>query len=244
MVSLSSRVWLGPDFVTPRAACRPAQLISHYPGDATPCRVEHANRFRLFPFRSPLLRKSRLFSLPPGTEMFQFPRFAPQGLCIQPRGDQALPRPGCPIRKSPDLRLFAPPRGLSQLTTSFIAFRCQGIHHMPLIAWPKASRPYAGLIERLWHSGTPFHRCCTCVRAYLLSTELTTCQRTKRHQMEEHILRGACRHRQMEGSVTIPAHNRPDTGSEPEPTCLETELVEIAGLEPATSGLQSRRSPS
>ena len=32
--------------------------------------------FRLFPVRSPLLRKSRLFSLPEGTEMFQFPSFA------------------------------------------------------------------------------------------------------------------------------------------------------------------------
>ena len=152
MVSLSSRVRLEPDFVTPRAVCRPAPRRSHYPGDATPCRVEHAHRFRLFPFRSPLLRKSRLFSLPPGTEMFQFPGLAPQGLCIQPRGDRALPRPGCPIRKSPDLGLFAPPRGFSQLTTSFIAFRYQGIHHTPLVAWPKASRPYAGLIERLWHS--------------------------------------------------------------------------------------------
>ena len=30
-------------------------------------------RFRLFPFRSPLLRESRLISTPPGTEMFQFP---------------------------------------------------------------------------------------------------------------------------------------------------------------------------
>ncbi len=30
----------------------------------------------LFPFRSPLLRKSRLISFPPGTEMFQFSGFA------------------------------------------------------------------------------------------------------------------------------------------------------------------------
>jgi hypothetical protein len=36
----------------------------------------HAPRFRLRPFRSPLLRTSRLISLPPGTEMFQFPGFA------------------------------------------------------------------------------------------------------------------------------------------------------------------------
>ena len=32
--------------------------------------------FRLFPVRSPLLRESRLFSLPQGTEMFQFSWFA------------------------------------------------------------------------------------------------------------------------------------------------------------------------
>jgi hypothetical protein len=37
---------------------------------------DKSRRFRLVPFRSPLLRKSRLLSLPPGTEMFQFPGFA------------------------------------------------------------------------------------------------------------------------------------------------------------------------
>jgi hypothetical protein len=39
----------------------------------------------LFRVRSPLLAESRLISFPPGTEMFHFPGFAPQGLCIQPR---------------------------------------------------------------------------------------------------------------------------------------------------------------
>ena len=33
-------------------------------------------KFRLFPFRSPLLRESFLLSFPLGTKMFQFPRFA------------------------------------------------------------------------------------------------------------------------------------------------------------------------
>ena len=33
------------------------------------------SRFGLFRFRSPLLAESRLISLPPGTQMFQFPRF-------------------------------------------------------------------------------------------------------------------------------------------------------------------------
>ena len=35
--------------------------------------------FRLFPFRSPLLRKSLLFYFPPGNEMFQFPGLASLG---------------------------------------------------------------------------------------------------------------------------------------------------------------------
>ena len=39
--------------------------------------------FGLFPFRSPLLRESLLFSIPRGTEMFQFPRFPLPALYIQ-----------------------------------------------------------------------------------------------------------------------------------------------------------------
>jgi hypothetical protein len=37
-------------------------------------------------------------------------------------------RLGFPIRTSPDHRLLASPRGLSQLATSFIAYLRQGIH--------------------------------------------------------------------------------------------------------------------
>jgi hypothetical protein len=44
-------------------------------GPSTPDRFNPA-RFRLLPFRSPLLRESLLISLPPGTEMFQFPGLA------------------------------------------------------------------------------------------------------------------------------------------------------------------------
>ena len=44
---------------------------SYYPGDA-----QVRRRFGLFPGRSPLLGESLLFSLPRGTKMFQFPRFA------------------------------------------------------------------------------------------------------------------------------------------------------------------------
>ena len=42
--------------------------------------------------------------------------------------------PGCPIRKSPDYRLYAATRSLSQLTTSFIASQRLGIRHAPLFA--------------------------------------------------------------------------------------------------------------
>ena len=44
---------------------------SYYPAPASP-----QVRFGLFPGRSPLLGESLLFSLPRGTKMFQFPRFA------------------------------------------------------------------------------------------------------------------------------------------------------------------------
>ena len=56
----------------------------------TPCeqapqpRPSEDSRFGLFRVRSPLLTESRLISLPRGTEMVHFPRFAPSSLCIQP----------------------------------------------------------------------------------------------------------------------------------------------------------------
>ena len=86
----------------------------------------------LFPFRSPLLRESRLISVPPVTEMFQFSGFAPMDLCIQSTVTLAG-------RVSPfgNLRISAhlpAPRSLSQAVTSFVAYHCQGIHHMHLFA--------------------------------------------------------------------------------------------------------------
>ena len=63
-----------------------------------------------------------LFSLPLGTKMFQFPRFA------SVKKIRIITRP---IRKSADQRSFAPTRGLSQLITSFIASESQGIRQTP-----------------------------------------------------------------------------------------------------------------
>ena len=50
---------------------------------------EHAPWFRLVPFRSPLLRESRLISFPRVTEMFQFTRLASPDLWIQSGDDRS-----------------------------------------------------------------------------------------------------------------------------------------------------------
>ena len=64
---------LSPDLVTLRGS----------PISAPQPRLDCSRRFRLIPFRSPLLRESSFLSLPRGTEMFQFPRFASRHLWIQ-----------------------------------------------------------------------------------------------------------------------------------------------------------------
>ena len=76
-------------------------------------------RFGLFPFRSPLLRESLLFSFPPGTKMFQFSGFASRlrgilrlqrsglphseicgcnGYLLLPAAYRSLSRPSSPLR--------------------------------------------------------------------------------------------------------------------------------------------------
>jgi hypothetical protein len=79
-------------------------------------------RFGLFRFRSPLLPESSFLSLPPGTEMFHFPGFASAALCIQAGIAGFSTRLGFPIRTPPDRslvggspRLFAATRVLHRL---------------------------------------------------------------------------------------------------------------------------------
>lgn len=43
---------------------------------------------------------------------------------------------GCPIRTPVDQRFFAAPHGFSQLSTSFFAIACLGIHRTPLLTFP------------------------------------------------------------------------------------------------------------
>ena len=92
-------------------------------------------RFRLFPFRSPLLRESLLLSFPRGTEMFQFPRFPLPALCVQ---TGVTPHDGCRVSPfgHPRIKAWsAAPRGFSQPPTSFIGSRRQGIHRWLFVAW-------------------------------------------------------------------------------------------------------------
>jgi hypothetical protein len=67
-------------------------------GPTTPTMPRH-HRFGLFPFRSPLLWESLLFSLPPGTKMFQFSGFASR----LASGFQVFSLEGCPIRIPADI---------------------------------------------------------------------------------------------------------------------------------------------
>ena len=78
----------------------------------------HTGGLGINPFRSPLLRVSRLFPLPRGTEMFQFPRFPSPGYGLTWRYP-GITRGGLPhseIRGSQPVdgspRLFAVPRVL------------------------------------------------------------------------------------------------------------------------------------
>ena len=115
----------------------PASLQRHH---VRPCNTADTTsadltyqRFRLIPVRSPLLGESRLLYLPPGTKMVHFPGLATTPYVFRCRY-RGLPSMGFPIRKSSGRSLFAAHRSLSQLTTSFIAVLCQGIHRTPLVA--------------------------------------------------------------------------------------------------------------
>ena len=93
------------------------------------------DRFGLFPFRSPLLRESRLLSLPVGTEMFHFPTLPPPALCVQAGAMGHYAQQVSPFG-NPRVKVWLPTnRGLSQAPTSFIGSWCQGIHRAPLITW-------------------------------------------------------------------------------------------------------------
>ena len=72
-------------------------------------------------------------SFPRATEMFQFTRFASHTYVFSMRYPEGWVSPFRNLRIKANLPA---PRSLSQAITSFVAYHCQGIHHMLLVTWP------------------------------------------------------------------------------------------------------------
>ena len=125
-------VRLGDRFLTPRRHCSgilsgpatpPLQRLQTWHNDGLGSSL-FARRYWGNRVCFPFLRVLRCFSSPgslPGGYGFT-------------AGLAGCPCAGCPIRRSPDHDLLAAPRSFSQLSTSFIASRCLGIHHAPFVA--------------------------------------------------------------------------------------------------------------
>ena len=112
-----------------------------YGPEETPYNPRHATHTRLhmpglgyFLFRSPLLKESRLSFFSSGYSDVSFPRVPSACPMCSGMGNRPLRLLGSPIRRSVLQSPLAAPHGLSQLATSFIGFRCQGIRHTPLIS--------------------------------------------------------------------------------------------------------------
>ena len=111
---LSRGLRLTDRFVTSWPLRGGAVLVPATPPEKRP-RAITLQRFGLFPFRSPLLRESRLLSLPRGTEMVHFPPLASCPLWIQgriPGHDSGLVAPFGDPRVDACLRLTGAYRSL------------------------------------------------------------------------------------------------------------------------------------
>ncbi len=98
--------------------------------------------FGLSPFRSPLLRGSRLVSLPPPTKMFSFGGF-PSGA---PDATSCSPVAGGPIRESRVRRLHAPRPGISPLAAPFLGARAEpSTRRRPCRSPGDGARPFGRL---------------------------------------------------------------------------------------------------
>ena len=96
-------------------------------------------RFRLFRFRSPLLSESLVcFLFVLLLRCFSSQAFLPK-VMYWLQDYKVLTLQGFPIRNSRDQGHLATPPSLSQLYTSFIGWRCQGIPHQLFVALPNIS---------------------------------------------------------------------------------------------------------
>ena len=141
---------------------------------------------------------------------------------------------GCPIRKSRDQRSLASPPGLSQRATSFIASQCQGIHQMPFFLRLISKSSLAGRSparKQISHEDT------------LLPKKLTANRLDERRQTLLRILHSSpCQRSQSSAFASRRIHCFSRSISNLRFT--QRRLVEVNGIEPSTSCLQSRRSPN
>jgi hypothetical protein len=150
--------------------------------------------------------------------------------------------PGFPIRKSTDQSLLTAPRGLSQRATSFIASRCQGIHQMPLrrLTQPPVSlgpqRPEVDGVRRAKprsnlrdpdsrHETTPEDPPINKSRSPGQACRLSKFMLNPIHDAKQRW-------------PAAPVKGVPGN------SITAASLVEVIGIEPTTSCLQSRRSPN
>jgi hypothetical protein len=187
---------------------------------------------------------------------------------------QDLPRGrGCPIRRPADQRALAPPRSFSQRATSFIASWRQGIHQMPLpqrlIAKPVARRdkPRSQQVSHedallSLEQRSSVTRRIPALPAILLEKPRTVTRRPRRSPRYSLFTLSKIKnlassaHAQSKHCFTrsslvalfctapLPAQlalrlPRPATMRE-----AHCAMVEVNGIEPMTSCLQSRRSPN
>ncbi len=90
--------------------------------------------FGLLPVRSPLLRESRLISVRRATEMFQFTRCPPHGLCVQPWVSRHHSGWVAPFGISRFFACMQLPLNVSPVSASFFGFKRQGIHLVLCVA--------------------------------------------------------------------------------------------------------------
>jgi hypothetical protein len=182
-------------------------------------------------------------------------------------------RVGCPIRRSRDHRSLASPPGFSQRATSFIASQCQGIHQMPLLALDhrhsnsrrnfraaaecRTKPPRTGAKPR-WgktparktasHEDTSPDRHRPCgpepIRLGHITNSLFTLQTTSRpgsprDGISRVLLRTSDGHRCTAPSLSALLAQPLRRGRN-----VVATVVEVNGIEPMTSCLQSRRSPN
>ena len=172
---------------------------------------------------------------------------------------------GCPIRRSRDQRLLASPPGLSQRATPFIASQCQGIHQMPL----RRSIPdmASAISDKTRHSQgqkPPRKRRFFMKTLYLIrrmnssQPSAISCQPrtetpasvTLSSPVKEHTSNaGALQanwifHDRFKRPSLMPPSPLAVTALPLSGTTSLWLVVEVNGIEPMTSCLQSRRSPT